>query len=185
MRLETERLILREWRRSDLDALLDGLGNPAVAKWLASVPSPYTSRHAMAWLDYCSTSTKARPRRSYEFAVVLKSESKVIGGVSLDRIDRNHGTAGGGIWINARFHNHGYGTEAFAARLEFAFERLGLRRIENGFFHGNRASHKMLKGLGYKREGVARKRFLCLADGKLKDEYLMALLRDEWRGVRP
>jgi ribosomal-protein-alanine N-acetyltransferase len=178
MRLETKRLTLREWRRSDLDDLVEGLGNLAVAKWLASVPNPYTRRHGVAWLDHCATSAKNRPRRSYEFAIVLKSESKVIGGVSLDRIDRHHGTAGGGIWLNVRYHNQGYGTEAFAARLAFAFEKLKLRRIENGFLLGNRASRKMLEGLGYKREGVARKRFLCMADGELKDECLMALLAD-------
>jgi ribosomal-protein-alanine N-acetyltransferase len=181
MRLDTERLILREWRSSDLDDLVDGLNDLAVAKWLASVPHPYTRRHGIAWLQYCSTSAKNRPRHSYEFAIVLKSDSKLIGGASLDRINRHHGTAGGGIWINARYHHHGYGTEAFTARLKFAFEKLGLRRIENGFLHGNEASRKMLEGLGYKEEGVGRKRFLCMADGILKDECQMALFHDDWR----
>ncbi len=180
MRLETERLLLREWRRSDLDALVEGLGDVSVAKWLASVPHPYTRRHALAWLKYCATTAKARPRRSYEFAIVLKSESKVIGGVSLDQIDQNHGTAGGGIWLRAGFHNRGYGTEAFTARLNFAFGRLRMRRIENGYFLGNHASRKMLERVGYKREGVARKRYRSMADGKLKDECLMALLKDDW-----
>jgi ribosomal-protein-alanine N-acetyltransferase len=143
MRLETERLILREWRRSDLDDLVAGLGDLAVAKWLASVPNPYTRRHGLAWLDYCVISAKQRRRRSYEFAIVLKSEWRVIGGTSLDCIDRKHGTAGGGIWLNAKYHNHGYGTEAFGARLDFAFERLRLRRIENGYLLGNRASRNM------------------------------------------
>ena len=179
MKLDTERLILREWRSSDLDDLVEGLNDLAVAKWLASVPHPYTRRHGIAWLKYCSTSAKSRPRRSYEFAIVLKSESKVIGGATLDHIDRHHGTAGGGIWINAGYHHHGYGAEAFAARLTFAFEKLGLRRIENGFLAGNEASRKMLEGLGYKHEGVAKKQFLCMADGKLKDECLMALFKDD------
>ncbi len=184
MRLKTERLILREWRPSDIDDLVHGLGDPAVAKWLASVRHPYTRRQAAAWLAYCSAGAKIRPRRNYEFAIVLATESKVIGGLSLDRIDRTHGTAGGGIWLNSSYHNHGYGTEAFAARLKFAFDNLHLRRIENGYFRGNGASRKMLERLGYKREGVARKRFLCLADGMLKDELQMALLADEWRAAR-
>jgi RimJ/RimL family protein N-acetyltransferase len=184
MKLETERLILREWRRSDLDDLVEGLGNFAVAEWLAFVPHPYTRSHANAWFDYCAIGAKKRPRRSYDFAIVLKSEAKVIGGVSLDCIDRLHGTAGGGIWINAKYHHQGYGTEAFTARLVFAFERLQLRRIENGFLRGNGGSRRMLEKLGYKMEGVKRKRFLCLADRKLKDECLMALLKEDWRGKR-
>jgi [ribosomal protein S5]-alanine N-acetyltransferase len=183
MKLETPRLILREWRNSDLKDLVEGLGDLAVAKWLAFVPHPYTSKHAAAWLDCCAANAKSRPRRSYDFAIVLKSESKVIGGVSLDSIDHLHGTAGGGIWLNAEYQSRGYGTEALAARNEFAFERLKLRRIENGFLRGNRPSRKMLGRLGYRMEGVRRKRFICMADGIPKDECVMALLKEDWQGI--
>jgi RimJ/RimL family protein N-acetyltransferase len=181
MKLETERLILREWERPDLDDLVEGLGDLAVAQWLASVPHRYTVNHATSWLAYCATNAKKEPRESYDFAIVPKSVAKVIGGVSLDRIDRLNGIAGGGIWLNARYHNRGYGTEAFAARLEFAFERLQLRRIENGFLEGNQASRKMLERLGYKMESARRKRLLCMADGRVKDECSMALLKEDWR----
>jgi len=184
MKLETKRLTLREWQTSDVDDLMRGLGHLSVAQWLAFVPHPYTRRHATAWLDYCAANAKKRPRRSYDFAIALKSKAKVIGGLSLDRIDRFQGTAGGGIWINAEYQNRGYGREAFAARLEFAFERLKLRRIENGFLQGNRASRKLLEGFGYEPEGVRRKGCRCMADGKLKDECLMALLKENWHGGR-
>jgi [ribosomal protein S5]-alanine N-acetyltransferase len=181
MNLVTERLTLREWRNSDLDDLVEGLGNFAVAQWLAFVPHPYTPDHGASWLQSCITSAAKMPRRGYHLAIVLNSEAKVIGGVSLDGIDFQHGTAGGGIWLNAHHHNCGYGTEAFAARLRFAFDELNLRRIENGFLQGNEASRKLLEKLGYKLEGVKRKRFICMADGELKDEVMMALLREDWK----
>ena len=77
--------------------------------------------------------------------------------MSLNKIDRFHGTAGGGIWINAKYHGCGYGTEAFGKRIEFAFNTLGLRRLENDFFEGNHASYRMQEKYGYKIEGVRRK----------------------------
>ena len=39
----------------------------------------------------------------------------------------------------------------------------------------------MQERLGYVAEGMRRKGYLCRADGQLKDEYINALLREEWR----
>ena len=42
-------------------------------------------------------------------------------------------------------------------------------------------NYKMQKKLGYKIEGIRRKAFRCLADGKIKDEYITGLLKEEWK----
>jgi len=182
MKLETKRLILREWGKGDVADLIEGLNNLSVAKWLAFVPHPYSEKDAKSWIGICGKNARAGTnRRSYEFAIELKSERKVIGGVSLDRINLVHGTAGGGIWLNAKFQAKGYASEAFGERIRFAFEDLKLRRLENGFFKPNAASFNLQKKFGYKVEGLRRKAFRCLADGKLKDECIMGLLREEWR----
>ena len=182
MKIETKRLILREWSTRDINDLVEGLNNLEVAKWLAFVPHPYTKKDAKKWIAHCIESPrKGKDRSSYEFAIELKSEEKVIGGVSLDKINRFHGTAGGGIWINAKYHGQEYGTEAFGERIHFAFSTLKLRRLENGYLKGNPSSLKMQKKLGYKTEGMRRKAFKCMADGKIKDEYITGLLKDEWK----
>ena len=98
----------------------------------------------------------------------------------MDKINKSQGTAGGGIWLNAKYHGYGYGTEAFGKRIEFAFEVLGLRRIDNGFFEGNEASLKMQEKFGYKVEGKRRAGFVCMADCKVKDEITTGLLKEEW-----
>ena len=181
MRLETERLILRDWEDKDIDDLVDGLNNYEVSKWLAFVPYPYTKENAKSWISFCSENIKKGDNRnSYDFAIELKSEGKVIGGVSLDKINKFQGTAGGGIWLNSKYQGFGYGTEAFGKRIEFAFEVLGLRRIDNGFFDGNEISSKMQKKFGYKVEGKRRAGFVCMADGKAKDEITTGLLREDW-----
>jgi [ribosomal protein S5]-alanine N-acetyltransferase len=181
MRLETKRLILREWGTGDAGDLIEGLNNLDVARWLAFVPHPYTRKDAKTWIRFCMKNARVGSnRRSYEFAIELKSEGKVIGGVSLERINPFHGTAGGGIWINARYQGNGYGSEAFGEKIRFAFKELKLRRLENGVFKRNRASLDMQKRFGYRVEGLKREAFRCMADGKLKDECITALLRREW-----
>ena len=73
-----------------------------------------------------------------------------------------------------------YGTEAFRKRAAFAFGELGLWRLENGFLAGNEASRAMQEKLGYKIEGLRRKGFRCMADGEYKDEYVTALLKEDF-----
>jgi ribosomal-protein-alanine N-acetyltransferase len=103
-----------------------------------------------------------------------------LGESSLNRISPSHGTAGGGIWLNEKYQSEGYGNEAFGEKIRFAFEELKLRRLENGFFKGNRASFNMQRNFGYRIEGLRRKAFRCMADGKLRDECMTALLKGEW-----
>jgi len=182
MKLETKRLILREWTKKDADDIVEGLNNLEVTKWLALAPYPYTKKDANNWINYCiENDKKGKNRDSYEFAIELKSEKKVIGGVSLNKINNFHKTAGGGIWLNKKYHKQGYGSEAFGEKLKFAFNKLKLRRIENGFFKGNSSSFEMQKKFGYKIEGIRREGFLCKADGKLKDECITALLKKDWK----
>ena len=44
LRLETKRLILREWNKRDVNDLVEGLNNLEVTKWLVRVPHPYTKK---------------------------------------------------------------------------------------------------------------------------------------------
>ncbi len=172
--IETERLVLRQWNFNDVTDLVEGLNNLNVSRWLASVPYPYTKEDAVDFINYCIEN------KTYNFAIVLKSENKVIGGTELTNINYVHGTAGGGIWLNENYQGHGYGSEAFGARIRYAFEDLGLRRLENGYFKENDKSFKMQMRYGYKKEGIRRQRFVSLATGNVEDEYITGLLKDEW-----
>ena len=172
--IETDRLILRQWNLDDVNDVVEGLNNLNVTKWLAQVPYPYTEEDAKSFIK------KSIENRLYNFAIVLKEENKVIGGTQLTNISYVHGTAGGGIWLNEKYQGKGYGTEAFGARIKYAFEELGLRRLENGYFKENEKSHKMQLRFGYKDEGIRRKKFLSQSRGKYEDEYITGLLKEEW-----
>lgn len=172
--IETDRLILRQWKLDDVNDVVEGLNNLNVTRWLAQVPFPYTEEDAKSFIN------KSIENNLYNFAIVLKEENKVIGGTQLTNISYVHGTAGGGIWLNEKYQGQGYGTEAFGARIKYAFEELGLRRLENGYFKENEKSHKMQLRFGYKDEGIRRKKFISQSTGKYEDEYITGLLKEEW-----
>lgn len=147
MKIETERLILREWKLSDKFDMVEGLNDFDTAKNL-TVPFPYKIEHAQSFIDKHLKNDKY----NYYFAIVLKSENKVIGGTSLE-IKNDINKNKGGIWLNKNYHGKGCGTEAWTARAKFAFEILNLNELENGFFKYNEVSWKMQQKLGYKIVG--------------------------------
>ncbi|AZO78272.1 hypothetical protein BLM15_12095 [Bosea sp. Tri-49] len=178
-KIETSRLILRAWGEEDVEQLTLGLNDLGIAKWLAFVPHPYSTSHAQDWVRRCQAISTAGSRpTAYEFAVELRSERRVIGGISLNKIDWKAGTGGGGIWIANGYQARGYGREAFEAKIRLAFCDLGLTKLVNGYFDGNENSWAMQRKLGYRR--VAEVPSRCMADGRQTIEHVTTLLRSDW-----
>lgn len=177
--IETSRLTLRPWGEEDIEQLTLGLNDLEVAKWLAFVPHPYSASDARNWIKRCQEIANAGGRpAAYEFAIELRPERLMIGGVSLNKIDWKAGTGGGGIWIANPYQGHGYGREAFEAKIRFAFRDLGLTKLVNGYFDGNEDSWAMQRKLGYRR--VAEVASRCMADGRQTIEHVTTLLRSDW-----
>lgn len=178
--LETRALILRPWTYEDIDQLVDGLNDVNVAQWLAFVPHPYARLDGLRWIEHCRRLSSESAQDGYEFAIAQKANRAVVGGVSLNSIDKERGSAGGGIWINAAYHRRGYGREAFGERIRFAFDTLRLHELHNGYFLGNEPSWDLQKRFGYKRTAEEPRRRRCLADGSWRDEILTSLTREDW-----
>ncbi|GFI56206.1 putative succinyl-CoA transferase [Clostridiales bacterium] len=183
MIIESKRLILRTWKDEDIDCLFDGLNNINVSKWLAGVPYPYTKDDAKNFIEY--TKQLSGSSKNMMLAIVLKENGIVIGGTSIENIQEKDGTAEGGIWLNEKYQNNGYGIEAFSARAKYCFDILKLRRLENGYFIDNEKSKNMQHRLGYKDEGLRRKKYLCLATNQYTDECITGLLKEEFIAFNP
>jgi len=56
-----------------------------------------------------------------------------------------------------------------------------LRRIEASVFVGNPSSGKLLEKFGAKQEGFRRKSKISKADGRIKDEIMYGLLKEEYK----
>ena len=145
MKIETERLVLREWNEGDIDDLVEGLNDFDTIKNMTA-PFPYQIKDAKEFID----KNKKHKNDSYYFAIELKDTGKVIGGTNVCLVN---GKVKGGIWINKDYQGKGYGTEAFDARAEFAFDIFDVAELENGFFDFNKKSLHMQEKLGYEIVG--------------------------------
>lgn len=184
MKLETKRLILREPVMLDAKDAAEGLNNIKVSRYMLAISHPYTIKDAKKYISHASMEKKKKPRKSYGFFIVLKSEKKVIGGIGVRNVDRFQGTTNIGYWLAEPYWQKGYGTEAAKAILDFAFNELKVRKIKIPIYTKNKASNALAKKLGAKLEGTLRKHCKVKCDGKIHDQNVYGLFKDEWKKAR-
>ncbi len=180
MVLETKRLTLRKFYIKDWKDIVDGQNHKEVVKWLVTQSYPYTKEDALKFIENSKRSWSRKPILSYKFAIELKKEKKIIGGVFLFLVSNDLKKAETVSWINPKYWRKGYITEAKIRLHNFAFNKLKLRKIETSSFSNNIASNNALRKLGFKKEGKRKQSRVSLATGKIHDEYLYGLLKEEW-----
>lgn len=123
-----------------------------------------------------------RSRAAAAFHVFERDGDRLIGGVTLSDIRRHAAqSATIGYWIGAAFLRRGYGIAAVKAALGYAFDALGLNRVEAACQPGNAASRALLSKAEFTEEGFARE-YLYI-NGGWRDHLLYArLARDHRNG---
>jgi RimJ/RimL family protein N-acetyltransferase len=113
------------------------------------------------------------------FGIIDRETDQHVGNVTLNHINWIHRTADTGLMIGRKdFWGKGYAFEAWSLFLEYAFQRLGLRKIIAGVIVDNTASFVTLQKLGFKVEGTLRQEYLV--DGEYRDGVRLGLLREQF-----
>jgi [ribosomal protein S5]-alanine N-acetyltransferase len=185
MIIETKRLILRPPRKDDWKDLVEGANDIQISKMVTSIPYPYKKKNALWWIKDVTKRWKKKEKDDYTFYIELKKEHKVIGATGIHKVDYINKKAKTGSWINRKYWRNGYILEAKIPILDFIFNKLKLEKVETEAFVENKASNAMSKKLGFKYEGTKRRSVSSKATGKIHDENIYGLLKEEWKRVRP
>ena len=168
--LDTERLLLRQFRLKDVDDVFAYAKDPEWARYLPQ-PQPYVRRHA-------EEVVAQRVLSSWEtnpvWAVVL--DGKVIGGIGL-RISLQNETAQLGYSIGRDNWGRGLMPEAVLRVIDWGFREYGLAKIYATADVRNRRSQRVMEKAGMTREGVLRSH--SKGRGERIDEVYYGLLREE------
>ena len=97
-----------------------------------------------------------------------------VGSCGLAGVDRFHGRASLGFWVRSAEIGHGVATSAARAVVGFAFEHLGLHRVEVIAALDNTASRRVAEKAGAREEGILRRRLVL--DGVPHDAVMMAAI---------
>lgn len=177
--LETERLLLRDFRLEDEADIYEYASDPEVARFVDWGPSDISIVRAN--LQRRVKDQETWPRDSIEVAVELRNNGRLIGILRITVLDHANRTADFGYIFNRRYWKNGYATEAARALLQLSFFKLNLHRIWATCDVRNRASSRVMEKLGMRREALFKKD--VLQKGEWRDSYLYAVLADEWNSA--
>ncbi len=115
---------------------------------------------------------------AYGFGIFLR-RGEFVGEVSLGSLQRGpFQSAYVGYWIDEQHAGHGYVPEAVVLTLRYAFEELGLHRVEAVIVPRNARSRRVAEKLQLREEGTSA-RFLQIR-GVWEDHVRYAITTEEW-----
>ena len=148
-RLETARLILRDWRDADWPEFFHVTNTPAVMRWLGGV------------MDEAGRATMRARLESYQaehghtfWVVERRDDGALLGFCGLKRSNQPGGPQGMmevGWRLREDAWGQGYAKEAAAASLDLAFDRYGADEVIALTVQGNTGSWGLMVRLGMER----------------------------------
>lgn len=174
--LRGRRLTLRELRLEDSTALLPLITAPEVTRFMSPPPE------APNWFaTFISATARERHAGRYAgFAIVPHGHHEPVGLVQIRQLEPGFSTAEWGIALGSAWWGKGLFEDTGRLILGFAFETLGVHRLEARVAVQNVRGNAAVGKLGAAAEGLLR-RALLTADGTAHNQILWAWLDDEWR----
>ena len=169
---------LRELRRPDAPSLFAMLTTDEVARFISPPPTTVEGfENFIVWTH------RQRAAGAYAcFAVTLKGYDTAIGLFQVRELEPGFSTAEWGFALGSAFWGSGIFKASAELVLEFAFETLGVHRLEARAAVRNGRGTAALRKVGAVQEGLLRKSFL--RNGEYLDQALYAIVSDDWRAAR-
>jgi RimJ/RimL family protein N-acetyltransferase len=166
--LETERLLLRDWRRADLEPFAQICADPEVMRFVTGAPQTFdeVALRVLRFIDH---------QRVHGFTfwpAELRATGSLIGVIGLLVLELD-GPVEIGWRLERASWGQGLATEGALACSDYAFAQLGLAEIIARYSPENRASERVMIKLGMRYAGLDR-------DGDAR----RVLTRAEWDAVR-
>jgi [ribosomal protein S5]-alanine N-acetyltransferase len=173
--LSGEQVVLRELRASDAASLCALLTTEEVSRFISPPPTTVEGfERFIAW------TLRQRTIGTYAcFAVTLRGFDTAIGIFQIRELQPGFGTAEWGFAIGSPFWGTGVFQEGAELVLDFAFETLGVNRLEARAAVLNGRGNGALQKVGAVQECVLRKSFL--RNGQYLDQVLYAILDSDRR----
>jgi RimJ/RimL family protein N-acetyltransferase len=170
-RLETERLVLREFVADDVAAVHEYASDPEVSRFMTWGPNTFEATR-----EFVAT-VIARPADGDEFgfAITLRDSGRLIGSVGIGIWSNEHRRGELGYVLHRAYWSQGFATEATRRIVRYGFDEMDLHRIEATCHPDNRGSVRVLEKAGFQFEG--RLRGHMQARGQWRDSLLYAAIR--------
>jgi [ribosomal protein S5]-alanine N-acetyltransferase len=174
--LQTERLLLREITSGDSQAIYDNFSDDRVTEYYDLETFTEISQ-ADALIIKLNSGFKSH--NQIRWAITLKPKDILIGTCGFHAIEKEHFKLEVGYELNPALWGKGIMHEALNAIFTYAFDEMGINRIEAFYDPENDRSRNALEKCGFIYEGTQRKRFF--EKGKFVDAALSSLLKEDFQ----
>ena len=166
--------LLRPWHNDDAMSLVKHANNPRIASNLRDgFPYPYTISDAKKWLNMVGENRE-------DVILAIEVSGEAAGGIGLHGLkDVYRYNCEIGYWLSEKHWGKGIMSEAVATMVNHVFTHTRWLRLFASIYENNPASMRVLEKNGFNHEAVHRK--AVMKEGKLMDEHLYALLKEEWQ----
>ena len=173
--IETDRLILRPYRETDLNDVFEYASNPEVTKYLLwdAHKTIEDSQNFLNWIK--SVTSGERGKLFFVYAIQLKDENKVIGSIDFKNTNKFGGQMD--YVIGKTYWGNGYMSEAASALKLWVFDIFPeIVRLQAYCQPENIGSKRVMEKVGMEYEGLRKKSFVVKT--KPVDLVHYALIRD-------
>ena len=176
--LRGKQVVLRELRASDAASLFALLTTEEVSRFISPPPNTVEGfERFIAW------TIRQRSAGAYAcFAVTLQGFDTAIGIFQIRQLDPTFASAEWGFAIGSAFWGTGVFQDGAELVVDFAFETIGVHRLEARAAVQNGRGNGALQKLGAVQEAVLRKSFL--RNGSYLDQVLYTILDEDWQTTR-
>ena len=147
--------------------------NPEIEDLVVGWAFPISRFAQEKWLE-----THYNDQMNFRF-IIETIEDGPVGVATLTDIDWKNRRATHGIKISTKERRtKGIGTDAVMAIMRYAFDELGLHRLDGAWFDTNIASKNLYTKCGWREEGI--KREYIYKKGKFRDLIITGILAEEY-----
>lgn len=167
---------LRAMEKSDCEMVREMLNDSEIENLVVGWAFPVSSYAQERWFE-----AHYGDKFDYRFVIETKEDGPV-GIVALTGIDWKNRRASHGIKLCRReCRSKGIGTDAMMAIMRYAFDELGLKRLDGSWFEDNVASKRMHIKCGWRVEGIRRQ--YVFKHGEFRDLVIGGILASEYYGL--
>jgi len=173
------KVTLRDIRQTDASALMAMLSTDEVAEFISPLPRTVEGFHGFI--------TEVHNERllgnSFCYGVVPDGYEDAMGLFQVRQLEPGFGSAEWGFALGSPFWGSGVFLDGARAVIDFSFGVVGVHRLEARSITSNARGNAALRKVGAMQEGILRRSFQ--RNGRLFDQVLWSILRDDWRQGQP
>ena len=155
-RIETERLILRRYQETDIDAIYDIITDKRLSTY---IKYPKLSKEEeleciKTWIEEADTS------KDEKWVIERKEDKVIVGNIDVNTVNKKHNYCNVGYTIRYNYWGNGYATEALEAVSNHLLNNSGYYLVECSCNERNTRSSKVMLKAGFKKDGYIANRRL-------------------------